>query len=94
MLASDELLERGEVALSIREDYKHLGISWELLSHIASYAQRHGLKSIESIESRENHAAIELEREMGFKVVSYPDDPAVVLVRREFSAKQVRLADL
>jgi GNAT superfamily N-acetyltransferase len=85
MLASDELLEHGEVALSIREDYKHLGISWELLSHIANYAQRHGFKSIESIESRENHAAIELEREMGFKVVSYPDDPALVLVRCEFS---------
>ncbi|MEK1887663.1 MAG: GNAT family N-acetyltransferase [Phyllobacterium sp.] len=85
MLASDDGLERGEVALSIREDYKRLGISWELLSHIANYARRHGFKSIESIESRENHAAIELEREMGFKVMSYPDDPNVVLLRQEFS---------
>lgn len=82
MLACDQPRRHGEVAISTREDHKHQGVSWELLSYIAKYAEGLGLDTIESIESRENRAAIELERDMGFIVTAYPDDPALVLVRR------------
>ncbi|WP_293881562.1 GNAT family N-acetyltransferase [Sphingomonas sp.] len=82
MLACDPALDRGEVAISIRNDYKHRGISWELLAHIARFAEAKGVKTLESIESRENHAAIELEREMGFTAEPYPGDPTLILVRR------------
>lgn len=85
-LAIDESLLRGEVALSVRADHKHLGVSWTLLSHIAHYAERRGLKSIESVESRANRAAIKLEREMGFEITQVPDDPTLVLVRRELQS--------
>lgn len=82
MLACDPALDRGEVAICIRKDFKHRGVSWELLAHIARFAEAKGVKTLESIESHENHAAIELEREMGFTVEPYPGDSTLVLVRR------------
>lgn len=82
-LAIDESLRHGEVALSVRSDHKHLGIGWELLSHVARYAEGRQLKSIQSVESRANRAAITLELEMGFQITQFPDDPTLVLVRRE-----------
>lgn len=82
MLAADPKLERGEVAISIRTDHKRRGISWTLLEHIAAYAEARGIKTLESIEARENRAAIELEQEMGFTAHPLEDDPTLVLVRR------------
>lgn len=34
MLACDAPLERGEVAISIRSEYNHRGVGWELLRHL------------------------------------------------------------
>ncbi|TAV41740.1 GNAT family N-acetyltransferase [Rhizobium leguminosarum] len=86
MLASGEDKKRGEVALSIREDSKHKGISWEILAHICRYAKRHGFDSVESLESRANHATIELERDMAFRVADFTDDPTMVVLRRDLKA--------
>ena len=83
MLSVGADARRGEVALTIRDDYKHQGISWEMLAHICRYAQENDFKSIESLESRENHAAINLERDMEFKAYDDEDDPSVVVLRRE-----------
>ena len=41
-----------------------------------------GVKVLESIENRENHEAIELEREQGFVAESFPDDASLVLIRK------------
>jgi GNAT superfamily N-acetyltransferase len=83
MLACDPKFERGEVAISIRDDHKLRGISWELLAYIARYAEAKGVRTLESIESRDNHQAIELERDMGFTATSYPGDPTLMLVSRQ-----------
>ena len=83
MLACDPALERGEVAIAIHEDYKRRGVAWELLAHIACFAEGKGVKVLESIESCENHAAIDLEREMGFTAMPYPGDASLVLVSRQ-----------
>lgn len=83
MLACDDSLEKGEVAISIRAEYKHRGVGWELLRHIARFADAKGVKSLESIESRQNHEAIELECEQGFVTEPYPDDAALVLIRKQ-----------
>ncbi|WP_028054588.1 GNAT family N-acetyltransferase [Sinorhizobium medicae] len=83
MLACDPALERGEVAISIRSDYKNRGVGWELLGFLSKVAQAKGVKVLESIERRENRAAIEVEQQMGFTTVSDPDDPTVLLVRKE-----------
>lgn len=82
MLACDPHFERGEVAISVRTDFKGKGIAWELLKHIARYAEAQGVKILESIESRENHEAIKLQREQGFSAEPYPDDTTLLLVRK------------
>lgn len=82
MLACDKKFDRGEVAIVIREDQKRRGVSWELLAYIARFAETKGLKTLESVESRDNHEAIELERDMGFVVKEYPGDATLVLVSR------------
>jgi N-acetylglutamate synthase-like GNAT family acetyltransferase len=82
MLACDDNLETGEVALAIRPEYKNRGVSWDLLSHVARYAEAKGLKTLEAIESRDHHVAIDMEREMGFVVKPYPGDPTLALVQR------------
>lgn len=87
MLACNDKLDWGEIAISVRAEDKHKGVSWELLGHLSRYAEVKGIKTLESIESRENHAAIEIEREFGFVAEAYPDDPSLVIVRRHLNAK-------
>lgn len=82
MLAGDAKGERGEVAISVRADHRGEGIGWALLSFVAQQAAARGLKVIQSMESRENHDAISLEREMGFKAEAYPEDTSVVLLSK------------
>lgn len=94
MLAADAALEKAEVAIAIRPDYKHRGVSWTLLEHVARFARAKGYKSIESIESRDNHAAIELEREMGFTALPCPGDPTMVIVRAMLGQAQPPVAAL
>ncbi|MDY7525824.1 GNAT family N-acetyltransferase [Sphingomonas sp. 10B4] len=82
MLACDPGFERGEVAIALRKDFKQHGIGWTLLAHIAAVADTKDVKVLEAIESRDNHAAIEVERDMGFTVAPYPGDGALLLVSR------------
>lgn len=83
MVACDPALTVGEVAISIRPDFKGRGVSWELLEHVARFAEAQGVTTLQSIESSANHAAIELEREMGFTARPYPDDRTLMLVERK-----------
>ncbi|MBA8903154.1 GNAT family N-acetyltransferase [Phyllobacterium sp. P30BS-XVII] len=85
MLACDDSLEKGEVAISVRAEHKNKGVGWKLLDHISRYADARGITTLESIESRENHAAIDLEREFGFVAEAYPDDPSLIIVRKHLS---------
>ena len=85
MLACDAEMKTGEIAIAIRSDYKAKGVSWNLLTHVAAYAEAKGLHTIQSIETRANHAAINMEREMGFTVGPYPGDPTLVLVQKQLT---------
>lgn len=85
MLACDSDMKTGEVAIAIRSDYKARGVSWVLLEHVAAYAEANGLTTIQSVEMRANHAAIDMEREMGFVAESYPGDPTLVLVKKHLN---------
>lgn len=87
MLATDVDHEHGEVAIAIRADYKHRGVSWTLLEHVAREAKARGLKTLESVESREHHAAIELEREMGFVAAACPGDATLVVLKTKLNAQ-------
>lgn len=82
MLAGDAAGERGEVAVSIRADHKGRGIGWTLLDHLVEIARARSYTSIESIEDRQNRAAIALEQEMGFHAEPVSGEPTLLLVRR------------
>ncbi|WP_423605408.1 GNAT family N-acetyltransferase [Sphingomonas sp. MS122] len=81
-LVSDPDRTRAELAISVRAGWKHKGISWSLLQHMLRYAESEGVSSVESLESSENHAALQLEREMGFTTTPCPDSPTETLVRK------------
>ncbi|WP_448663011.1 GNAT family N-acetyltransferase [Sphingomonas sp. CJ20] len=80
VLAADAQNDTAEVAISIRQDLKGRGIGWALLDHVARYAKAQGIRTLLSIESRDNHAAIELEREMGFTARALDGDPTLVVL--------------
>lgn len=81
MLAIDEDGKRAEVAMAIREDFKLKGISWTLLEYVTQLARAKGVQTLESIEARNHHEAIKMEREMGFTASSVPGDATLVLLR-------------
>ncbi|MGB3874791.1 MAG: GNAT family N-acetyltransferase [Shinella zoogloeoides] len=83
MVACDPLTKKAEVAISVRAEDKHKGVAWEMLRHAARYAQARGAEALESLESRENREAIELEQEQGFLAFPYPDDPTLILIRKD-----------
>ncbi|MCW3848185.1 bifunctional acetate--CoA ligase family protein/GNAT family N-acetyltransferase [Sphingomonas sp. LB-2] len=73
---------KAEFAISVRSDWKGKGVSWRLVEHMLRYAKAEGIGSVESLESRDNHAAIALEREFGFKAQGVDGSPGEVLVRK------------
>lgn len=84
MLACDARMDTGEIAVSVRGDYRGKGVGWTMLDLLASEAQRRGLKRVISIEDRDNHAAIELEREKGFEAHGVDGDPHLVMLEKRF----------
>ncbi|BBD98811.1 N-acetyltransferase [Sphingobium amiense] len=83
-LAADRTGESAEVAISIDADYKGRGIGWTLLDHAAVEARQWGIRRLRSIESRENHSAISLEREKGFSARAVDGDATLVMLERCF----------
>lgn len=88
MLSLDPGGERAEVAIAVRADYKTKGVGWTLLDFVAREAEARGVKVLESIECRDNRAAIELEREMGFTISFYPGDASLNLVSKTLGPVQ------
>jgi GNAT superfamily N-acetyltransferase len=81
MLAADETMTNAEVAVAIRSDFKRVGISWRLVEHVARFARSKGIRTLEAVESRDNHQAIKLEREMGWSASPCPGDPMLIVLR-------------
>ena len=85
MLALDAAGKKAEVALCIRPEFKHEGISWTLLAFLLDQARAEGVQVVEAIEARDHREAIELEREMGFEIDRNFGDPSAVVVRKLLS---------
>lgn len=84
LLACDAALDTGEIAVSVRGDYRGKGVGWAVLDFLASEAQARGVRRVISIEARDNHAAIELEREKGFTPEPMDGDPTLVILSKTF----------
>ncbi len=87
MLAADPSLERAEVAIAVHPQYKGRGVGWTLLDFVSRDAEQRGIKTLESIEYRDNSAAIALEKEMGFTAEPYPGDASLTLVRKRLAGR-------
>jgi acetyltransferase len=84
LLACDGPLDTAEIAVSIRNEYRGKGIGWALLDLLSREAQERGVRRVIAIEDRENHAAIELEREKGFTPDPVEGDASLVILSRTF----------
>lgn len=82
MLAGDEQLDTGEVAVSVCRTWRGKGVGWALLDVLAEAARKRGLRRVIALEDRENHAAIELEREKGFTPHAVDGDPTLVMLEK------------
>ena len=80
MFAADPAMEKAEVAVSVCSDFQDRGIGWEMLKHLARYAELRDIGCLVAIESQANVKGIELEREFGFTARPYPGDPTMVLL--------------
>lgn len=85
MLACDAQMDTGEIAVSVRGDWRGRGVGWALLDLLARAAQARGLKRVISIEDRANHAAIALEQEKGFAAHGVDGDPHLVMLEKRFA---------
>ena len=57
MLAKDGKGDRAEVAISVRADHRAEGVGWALLDFVAKQASGRGIRTLQSLESRDNHDA-------------------------------------
>ncbi|MFD2578217.1 GNAT family N-acetyltransferase [Novosphingobium colocasiae] len=53
LLACDKAMDTGEIAVSVRRDYKGRGVGWALLDFLGSKAQARDLRRVIAIESRQ-----------------------------------------
>ena len=84
LLACDNALDTAEIAVSISSDYRGKGVGWALLDFLGEQAAKRGVRRVLAIESRDNHAAIELEREKGFVPEPFEGDPTLVILSKTF----------
>lgn len=82
LLACDNPLDTGEIAVSVCSAWRGQGVGWALLDVLAKAAQDRGLRRVISLEDRENHAAIELEREKGFVPHGVDGEPGLVMLEK------------
>ncbi|CAM3154368.1 hypothetical protein SPAN111604_06985 [Sphingomonas antarctica] len=74
---------RAEVAIAIHNKFRGKGIGWVMLEHAVAWAKAKGIAVVESIESYDNHDAIQLQREMGFSSRPYPGDASLVVIEKQ-----------
>ena len=84
LLACDTQMDTAEIAVSVCSNYKGKGVGWALLDLLGQEAEKRGVRRVISIESRDNHAAIELEREKGFTPEPFDGDATLVILSKTF----------
>lgn len=82
LLASDGMRDTAEIAISVRQDYRGQGVGWAALDFLGNEAKARGVRRVISIEARANHAAIDLEREKGFRSEAMDGDPTLIVLSK------------
>jgi acetyltransferase len=73
---------QAEIALATRPEWKSHGVSWALFDYAIRYAKAEGFRELLSVEKTDNHAAIQMEREMGFSISLTDGDGGEVVASR------------
>ena len=89
VIAAEPSFDSAEVAIALRSDYKHRGVGYTLLGYASDYAAGRGIKRLETVEYRDNHDAIALERELGFRATEYPGDPSLLQLTKDLVPTRV-----
>lgn len=82
MLACDAAFDTGEVAIAVCATWRGRGVGWAMLDLLSEAGRQRGLRRVIAIEDRDNHAAIELEREKGFTPHVVEGEPHVVMLEK------------
>jgi GNAT superfamily N-acetyltransferase len=87
MLSCDPATKRAEVAIAVHPAYRNKGVGWSLLDFIARDAEQRGMEILQSIECPDNRGALDVEKDLGFEISFYPDDPHLDLVTKRLGGK-------
>lgn len=87
MLVAGKDYAEGEFALSTRPEWEEKGVSWTLLGHLVRYAEAAGIGTIKSVETSDDAKALQLEREMGFKVHLCPEDATLMIAEKRLAPR-------
>lgn len=82
MLSCDPETRKAEVAIAVHPAFRNKGVGWSLLDFIARDAEQRGMEILQSIECRDNRGALAVEKDLGFEISFYPDDPCLDLVSK------------
>jgi acetyltransferase len=73
--------DTAEFAVLVRSDFKGHGLGWLLMQTMIDYASTEGLKTVEGQVLQDNTTMIAMCRELGFAVMSDPQDPDLYVVK-------------
>ncbi|QRG08117.1 bifunctional acetate--CoA ligase family protein/GNAT family N-acetyltransferase [Xanthobacter dioxanivorans] len=79
--------EAAEYAIMVRSDMKGKGLGFRLMTEILNHARKRGLSQVFGDVLRENGPMLRLDEELGFKVSTSADDPAVMRVVLDLKAE-------
>lgn len=77
---SDSDYRVAEYAILLRSDLKGLGLGWQLMELMITYARSEGLQEIRGQVLAENTVMLEMCRKLGFRVEHEPDQSGIFLV--------------
>jgi acetyltransferase len=77
---ADSEYRTAEYAILVRSDLKGHGLGWQLMELMIDYARSEGLESIRGQVLQENRTMLQMCRELGFHIVSDPDETSMVIV--------------
>ncbi|HCO43337.1 MAG TPA: hypothetical protein DIT63_04350 [Gammaproteobacteria bacterium] len=87
-IAADPDNERAEYAVVVPEHMTGQGLGALLMREIIDYAASRGIREIWGDVLRENAAMLGLVRKLGFRVADDPDDPSLVRVTLDLTARR------
>ncbi|WP_158215772.1 GNAT family N-acetyltransferase [Notoacmeibacter marinus] len=82
LVAGDNRFDTAEIAISVDPAFRRRGIASLLVYEAERFAEARGYGAALLIGSRRNRAVIELERSLGYRISTMPDDATLSMAER------------